>query len=498
VKSLFDKDSDRKQPGRFFISGKELHGEITLDGPKTSLYLHDKEPFSIKKLLPEESITGILHDLTKVSLLDCIPPGGTGHVSRGDERYFFAKVFPHYIVHGDRHITPTEKIITEVSFIMDDASTLFYDFGAFGHVTDARPFIEQLIRADGIDDQVKPGPNPQILYFTGQHEIFSVDTVIGRIFGSHNLKMNSWGGPDGVSLLNAISVTIAFKEGVWFRDAIHQAYLLLLYLGLLVGRPQNTVSLRIRVKDDSDIPVYLDVFQSMLFHPDQHHGNQEPHPGDVVLNVIRRPEEFSQVTANWIAKADEWNDARMRFFNCFKEQRNYTIERLIASANMFDILPKSAVPAEIELSKDLELARDASRNTFRSLPKSPERDSVLNILGRMGKANLKQKVRYRLKKLTDLLPDAFPDIILVCDEAVNCRNHYVHGGEAPFDYSNEFDAVILFTDTLEFVFAASDLIEAGWDIKSWMEGHIKYHHPFGRYRQGYSLYLQHLKFNLGK
>jgi hypothetical protein len=100
--------------------------------------------------------------------------------------------------------------------------------------------------------------------------------------------------------------------------------------------------------------------------------------------------------------------------------------------------------------------------------------------------------------LTDLLPDAFPDIILVCDEAVNCRNHYVHGGEAPFDYSNEFDAVILFTDTLEFVFAASDLIEAGWDIKSWMEGHIKYHHPFGRYRQGYSLYLQHLKFNLGK
>jgi hypothetical protein len=460
------------------------------------LYLHDNEHFSLKRL-PEETIAGVLHDLSKVSLFDCIPPGGTGHVSRGEDRYFFAKVFPHYIIHGDRHITPTEKLITEISFVMDDASTLFYDFNAFGHVIDARPFIEQLIRADGLDESVKPGPNPQILYFTGKHEIFSVDTVIGRIFGSHNLKINPW-GPDSVSLLNAISVTIAFKEDVRFHEAIRQAYILILYLGLLVGRPQNTVTLRIRIRDDSEIPVYLDVIQSIPFHRNQEHAYENPHPGDIVLNVIGRPEEFSQVTANWIARANEWNDARMRFFNSFKEQRNYTIDRLIGSANMFDILPKSAVPAAIELSDDLKAARDAARNLFLPLPKSPERDSVLGTFGRIGKASLKQKVRYRLAKLTDLLPDFFPEIIMVCDEAVNCRNHYVHGGEAPFDYSKDFDSVLFFTDTLEFVFAVSDLIESGWDIRGWLEGHIKYHHPFGRYRQGYPQYLKHLKFMLGK
>jgi ApeA N-terminal domain 1/Apea-like HEPN len=496
-KPLSDKDSNRKQPGRFLISGKELHGEITLDGPKTSLYLHDKEHFNVN-VLPEEAITGVLHDLSSVSLLDCMLPGGTGHVRRGEDRYFFAEVFPHYIVHGDRHLKPTEKIVSEISLVMDDASTLFYDFAAFGHVSNARPHIEQLIHADGLADRVKPGPYPQILYFTGQHEIFSVATEIGRIFGSHNLKMKPW-GPDGVSLLNAIAVTIAFKEGVWFRDAMHHAYTLLSYLGLLVGRPQNIVSLRIRVRDDSDIPVYLDVIQSMPFHRNDDLGhNEKPHPGDILIDAIKRPEEFSQVTANWIARNNEWNDARQRFFTFFREQRHYSIDRLIGSANMFDILPKAAVPATVELSHDLEAARDTARNSFQPLPKSPERDSILSALGRLGKASLKHRVRYRLKKVTDLLPAAFPEIEMVCDEAVNCRNHYVHGSEAPFEYSNDSSAIYFFTDTLEFVFAASDLIESGWDIKEWVAGYFKHTHPFGQYRQGYVHHLSELKFHLGK
>lgn len=499
LKSLFDKDSDRKQAGRFVISGKELHGEITLDGPKTSLYVHDKETFNLRKLLPDESITGILHDLTKVSLFDCLVPALPGHVSRGGDQYFFTNIFPHYILHGDCHLTPTEKTITEVSFVMDDASTLFYDFGAFDHVTDSQPFIEQLIRANGIDERVKPGPNPQILYFTGKHEIFSVDTVVGRIFGSHNPKLKPWGGPNGVGLQSVISVTTAFKEKMRFQDAMRQSYILLLYLGLLVGRPQNVANLCIGVKaDDADMPVYLDVIQSMPFHRNSTQEGEPPHPGDVLLDAIQKPEEFLQVTANWVARMDEWNDARTRFFSSFREQRHYTIERLVGSANMFDILPRSAVPVSIELSKELEAARDSAKDSFYTLPNTPERASVLSALGRLGKANLKQKVRHRLKMLTDLLPNVFPDIIMVCDEAVNCRNHYVHGGEAPFDYSNNFDAVIFFIDTLEFVFAVSDLIEAGWDIKSWMEGHIKYSHPFGRYRLGYSHYLKFLKFHLGK
>jgi hypothetical protein len=87
---------------------------------------------------------------------------------------------------------------------------------------------------------------------------------------------------------------------------------------------------------------------------------------------------------------------------------------------------------------------------------------------------------------------------MVCDEAVNCRNHYVHGGEAAVDYSTNFEVVTFFTETLEFVFAASDLIECGWNLKSWLVGFGKYSHPFGRYLLGYRDYLVMLESLLGK
>ena len=61
------------------------------------------------------------------------------------------------------------------------------------------------------------------------------------------------------------------------------------------------------------------------------------------------------------------------------------------------------------------------------------------------------------------------------------RNHYVHGGKPPFDYNRNFDAVVFFTDTLELVFATSDRIEAGWDVKAWSKTDMTMSQPFGRY-----------------
>ena len=45
----------------------------------------------------------------------------------------------------------------------------------------------------------------------------------------------------------------------------------------------------------------------------------------------------------------------------------------------------------------------------------------------------------------------------------------------------------------EFVFAASDLIEAGWDIRSWIMHGTTMTHPFGQYRATYPPALQQLK-----
>lgn len=151
---------------------------------------------------------------------------------------------------------------------------------------------------------------------------------------------------------------------------------------------------------------------------------------------------------------------------------------------MFDILPASAVPNDVEIASDLLEAKIKARGLFKDLQLSPERDSILAALGRLGKTNLKQKVRSRAQRIIDELSTRLPNLISVLDQAIDCRNYFVHGGEVPPSYNRDSDVSLFFTDTLEFAFAVSDLIEAGWDIKTWMAG-TSVSHPFGRYLLNY-------------
>jgi len=205
---MMDELEGSKRAGTFTISpGKDVYGELTFKGPKTSLYLHDKASFNTDAI-PDQCITGILHDLTKVSLIQCIAPPWPGSGIRGNERYHFANIFPHYVVYGDHHITPAQKAISAVHFVIDDASTLFYDFDAFGSLLGAQKLIEQITHATTHGREITTGPNPIILYFTGKREIFAADTVLGKVSASHNPSWSS-GGPNGVYLKNKIFVNLA-------------------------------------------------------------------------------------------------------------------------------------------------------------------------------------------------------------------------------------------------------------------------------------------------
>jgi len=264
------------------------------------------------------------------------------------------------------------------------------------------------------------------------------------------------------------------------------------YLGMLVGRTQNLIDIGVRIASTDEMPVTLKVHWSMPPRRDSSAGSQKPGSFDILLDAVRHPQEFERVLERWIERQAEWHDARYRFFNSFSRQR-YDIDRLIGSANMFDILPKSAVPFDVPIGNDLKSAQSTARDLFRALPQSPERNSILSALGRIGESNLKHKVRHRAQRLVAAVPEWFPDLFMVTDEAVNCRNHYVHGGPPRFDYNGNFAAVVFFTETLEFVFGASDLIDAGWDIRSWILQGTTMSHPFGRYRANYSLALANLR-----
>jgi hypothetical protein len=486
-----DELDESKRVGTFTLApGKEIYGELTLSGSKTSLYLRDKDPFSTHS---NHFINGVLHDLTKISLIRCITTSGPGHSFRGSEKYYFTTIFPHFVVYGDSHIAPHDKTIAKIRFAVDDATALFYDFDAFGFLVDARPFIEKIANANNLRREIKTGPDPQILYFTGKKEIFAAETLIGRVSASHNPVPMNWGGPKGVGLKNTIFVTIEFKEPVEFEESILHTNTLIRYLGMLVGRPQNLIGLDISIKSDQPTPIILQVYWSMSPNREPSHEGERPHPSDVLLDAVRQPEDFSRVLANWLDRQQAWSDARFRFFNSFALQNHYDIERLIGCANMFDILPSSAVPSDMQLSVELRSAKEGGRNIFLPLSRGPERDSILSALGRIGKSSLKQKVRHRASKIIDVVSERFPELLTVADEAVNCRNYYVHGGERPFNYNEHFDAVSFFTETLEFIFAASDLIEAGWDIKTWANVPTSMSHPFARFRANYPLCLHELE-----
>ena len=482
-----------KQTGKFRLtpSSQDLHGELTLARSKTSLYLNDRTFFDVYPARGR-CVTGILYDLTKVTLINCVTMFGTGTGTSGGERYHFATLFPHFALYGDRHIAPDEQIVTAVDFVIDDASTLFYDFDAFGSVIDALPYIDQIAHANRLDREILTGPHPQIVYFTGRREIFSAETVLGQVSALHNPTL-PFGGPDGVRLENTISVRIRFKEPLLFAEAITRTATLNGYLGMLVGRPQNITDLRVHLIPDGQKSAFLRAYWSMPPRRNPSHEDEKPHPADVLLDAVHEPDAFSTVLRTWLETQVDRHEARGRFFSCFANQDSYSIDRLVAAANMFDILPSSVVPPDVELSEEQKSARDAARNLFRALPPSIERDSVLAALGRMGKSSLKHKIRHRAKWVLDHAGRQFPELITVCDEAVKCRNFYVHGTEPVFDYEANSDARSFFTETLEWVFAASELIEAGWNIGVWLGRGSSMSGQFARYHVNYRLGLEELR-----
>jgi hypothetical protein len=415
---------------------------------------------------------------------------------RNEGHYSYAEIYPHFVIEGSRHIDPAEKVINQVAFVIDDAGALFYDFDAFGHVLHPEKIIDQIILSEEswIKRKLPKGPRPEIFYFTGREEIFLTDTDIGQISVSNRPSYSS-PGSSGFALKNTIFVTISFQQAVVFEDAISRLGKLMRYLGLLVGRPQNLQSVYLHLESDTGRPSILDVYWSNGPKREEKNDRRGPNHWDILIDAIQSPALFSSVLQNWFKRDETWNDARGRFFANLYNQRFYDQSRLIGAANMFDLLPSSSIPQEISLPPELQKAKKVCRDIFIRLPDSIERSSVLNELGRLGKSKLKHKIRYRAQIILSRTGEGrFPELLSVINDAVDCRNHYVHGSEAKINYSASFfETAGFFTDTLEFVFGVSDLIECGWDFPGWISKGSSLSHPFSAYVFNYKESLSRFK-----
>lgn len=480
-----------KKAGSFtFTNGMELQGELCLQGAATTLDLYSSSFFDRHV---SADIFGVFYDRSKVSLINCVTMSGISG-TRDSEDYHCSSIFPHFVIFGDQRISSSCRIIRELRFTVDDAATLFNDFDAFGSVINAKPHMEHIIEAQAkqIGRKIEIEGHPLLLYFTGKYEIFSVDTVLGKISATHHPSWKS-PGSEGIHVNNTIRINISFYSEKSIDEAIESVLDILVFLEVIAGRPQNISNLGFFPVSAQDHSEPLDVYWCTPPQREPNNESRKPNSFDLPLQAASNSDEFSNVLKRWMERHDEWRNARSRFSTAFAYQDSYSIDRIVGAANMFDILPSCAYPEPVTLPPDLAEARNNARKVFLALPPSPERDSVLSALGRIGKATLKRKVRSRAKLITDVVGDQFPDLELVVDQAIDCRNYYVHGSDAKIDYSIHFAQVQFFTDTLEFIFAASDLMESGWDITTWITQGSTLSHPFSQYCFYYSQMLSTLE-----
>lgn len=482
-----------RKVGRFRLAdGRELQGELRLRGAATILELYSDLPESPLDAQTSTDISGQFHDGSAVSLLHCLV---VSESSKGgvETHHRCTSVFPHFVIFGSSVVSSLDQAVNKISFTIEDAPTIFYDYDTFGSVSDVQPYMDDILDAETErrGRKIRTGEHPHLFYYTGKRKIFEVATDIGKISATNHISYVS-PHTTGLQVNNTIKLNTAFNASRTVLAAVNSIIDLLRFFEIVAGRPQN-------ISNMSFLPISAkECFQSFdIYWCDQPHhtyddDSSQPSPDDLPLQATANTDEFSSVLKMWIKRNSEWRSARSRFSTAFSHQSSYTIDRTVGAANMFDILPASVYQERVTLPPDILEAKEKARKLFKELPLSPERDSVLNALGRVGRPTLKHKVRHRARLITDVVGDRFPDLNLVIDQAIDCRNHFVHGSKAKIDYSTHSSQAIFFTDTLEFIFAASDLLESGWDIARWITRHSNAH-PFSHYCFSYQHRLSELK-----
>jgi len=477
-------------------SGETVLGQLTLRGPATLLNLHSEMYFS--RVEPGSCVKGSAQTGECLTLIDC-RSAGTGRTSfeHAPTRYH-ADVFPHFVAVGRYLFQPRAPYITAAHFTATDLNVLFNDYDAFGSLIDARPVMDAVLQERRGMRPVQSGDQPQVCYFTGKTNIVRTSTVLGTISVGH-YPTHTMGGSRGVSIKNRIFVSIEPREAITFDDAMTCIDEIGCFLSIAAGRNQgiDRISLTTTHKI-GDYPEPIAIHPSYPWKAADKIEHHTPHSADVPLDPIDNYAEFDQVFRDWLSRQPGWRAARLRYLGCMRKGNHYDVERLVAAANMFDILPPEAVPPDGGLPIDLATTRDECVISLSKHVPSADRDAALSALGRLGKSSLPKKVAFRAAIVEKVFAGRFPDLQFIASVAVKCRNFLVHGGQSDLEFSKLEHLLPFLTDTLEFVFAASDFIEAGWDASRWNSSSHSWGHTFARYCDQYQFASVDLRSTMGR
>ena len=486
--SLKKVTDDSPHYGNFSIPpGQRANGSLTLAGRETQLNLWSDSPLVVST---DATITGVLDNLTKVSLMGCNIIS-EGHVGKGHQIRHKCLVSPQCILFGSRHVSHNEGVVREISFVLEHAVALFHDSDAYGTIFNDSAATAMVARIDNPKSSIEVGGSSWISYYTGKKSVFTSDTAIGRVSANHT-PVFTMGMDHDHGLEKATELSIKFDEPLPVIESLHRMARVLQYFDLVVGYAQNISS--INVHTESDDPSHsLELYATG--YAGRHSIREESGRilrTTVLIHPIDDSTEFANVLRAWLERDVEWRTARIRLSHDWGKRR-YDYNRLIAAANVFDLLPNDVYGERPALSSDFSTALEASRRIFCNLPPSEERDDMLGRLGSVRGRRLKWKINCRAKSIRDSIDQVLPDLRTVIDEAVNLRNHYVHGTPSQIRIDQRLSLLHFLTNSLEFVFFVSDFIDAGWNIVNWCNKASPIGHPFHDYLVYYQEDLKRLK-----
>jgi len=479
-------------------------GRLTISEETNSLKVLNNKPWgeSDKEFI---DLHGTLKDGSKASLIDCLNLGKTQY-RWGEGAQYEQHFLPNYILIGESFISSDDKKIKKITYHFENIDCLFIGSGLFGDIHPTQEEFREILKTDHIrylkiaaENNWKPhkfepktGKHPTLYYSSGVWEILKCKTDIGSISFQNRTSTQ---GPSikGFNVKNQIAVSLEFKFPRTIFQALQALHSLHSFFELCLGKKQRYLWIEAeledkRVKVENQFEVYCGNINNGII------GKTEPTSfSDILLTPECKEDAFCKVMSGWLNSHRVLGKTRNRFASSFYN-KSYTIDRIVGAANMFDLLPKTYAPKKNNLDENTLSAISKCRETIKSLPEgNVSKDRILSYLGLLKSASLNDKVCFRADIITKNTPKRFPDLYLACKQAVLCRNHFVHGRGSHFDYDKHINAFCFLTETLEFVFAVSHLIELGWDFNSWCTQEPWHSHPFARYINNYDYDIQNLK-----
>jgi hypothetical protein len=467
-------DSVVPLPGRFAPDGYEqMHGQLTILGMSSRLTTFG----STFQSDVQQDIQGVLFSGAKCSLLACRVSSSSSAKGLDGSRVSSQEFAPEFILQGQAFLSSTEESVLEISFTTRDALKIF-DNGAFGSIEPGPEALDKLIKPNPWTlEKPSIGLGPWVSYFAGMVEILSIGTELGQIVVQHSPTPEKT--KHGVDVLdNEVRVRIQFDSAVTVDDAFHRALRISNFLALVTGRFQELCNLQCESTGldgaDHELSLYV-CGNPQARTPSKARKSRSSLLIDGGLN----PADFAGVLAGWIKLDAKRKLSRQRLLTGFTAGI-YDIDRLIAAANIFDLLPRELTGSRIPLSEATKTAVSQSIKLFKALEPSDVTENVLRILRQIDSKTLKQKIRSRIEVIRPHLGENCAELANVTDRAVDCRNYFVHGPRDAADRRGAEEFWPFLTSTLEFVFATADLVDAGWNFIGWDAGR-GHSHPFSRY-----------------